>query len=140
VGAELRRRLDAGLGQIAFLVVPSAMALLALGDVVTAALYQTGKFTHNDSVYVWGILAARRWACWRRRWAAVFFDLLCAPGHAHAAAIRGGACGAHHRAGLPVLDSAAQMARPRSALGRGGFDGVGGRGGMGGVSRCCAGR
>src|SRR6202000_3333603 len=23
----------------------------------TAALYQTGKFTHKDSVYVWGILA-----------------------------------------------------------------------------------
>jgi putative peptidoglycan lipid II flippase len=57
VGAQLRSRLDAGLGQIAFFVVPSAMALLALGDVVTAALYQTGKFTHNDSVYVWAILA-----------------------------------------------------------------------------------
>jgi putative peptidoglycan lipid II flippase len=57
VGAQLRRRLDAGLRQIAFFVVPSAMALLALGDVVTAALYQTGKFTHDDSVYVWGILA-----------------------------------------------------------------------------------
>jgi putative peptidoglycan lipid II flippase len=57
VGAQLRKRLDAGLRQIAFFVVPSAMALLALGDVVTAALYQTGKFTHNDSVYVWGILA-----------------------------------------------------------------------------------
>jgi putative peptidoglycan lipid II flippase len=57
VGAHLRKRLDAGLRQIAFFVVPSAMALLALGDVVTAALYQTGKFTHNDSVYVWGILA-----------------------------------------------------------------------------------
>jgi putative peptidoglycan lipid II flippase len=57
VGAQLRQRLDAGLGQIAFFVVPSAMALLALGDVVTAALYQTGKFTHSDSVYVWGILA-----------------------------------------------------------------------------------
>jgi putative peptidoglycan lipid II flippase len=52
VGAQLRQRLDGGLRQIAFFVVPSAMALLALGDVVTAALYQTGKFTHNDSVYV----------------------------------------------------------------------------------------
>src|SRR6185503_14909663 len=30
---------------------------LALGDVITAALYQTGKFTHKDSVYVWAILA-----------------------------------------------------------------------------------
>jgi putative peptidoglycan lipid II flippase len=57
VGAQLRRRLDAGLRQIAFFVVPSAMALLALGDVVTAGLYETGNFTHRDSVYVWGILA-----------------------------------------------------------------------------------
>ena len=53
----LRRRLDAGLRQIAFFVVPSAMAFLALGDVVAAALLQTGRFGHADAVYVWGILA-----------------------------------------------------------------------------------
>jgi putative peptidoglycan lipid II flippase len=53
----LRRRLDAGLRQIAFFVVPSAMAFLALGDVVAAALLQTGRFVHADAVYVWGILA-----------------------------------------------------------------------------------
>jgi len=53
----LRRRLDAGLRQIAFFVVPSAMAFVALGDVVAAALLQTGRFTHDDAVYVWGILA-----------------------------------------------------------------------------------
>jgi putative peptidoglycan lipid II flippase len=53
----LRRRLDAGLRQIAFFVVPSAVAFLALGDVVAAALFQTGRFTHVDAVYVWGILA-----------------------------------------------------------------------------------
>jgi putative peptidoglycan lipid II flippase len=53
----LRRRLDAGLRQIAFFVVPSAMAFLALGDVVAAALFQTGRFRHADAVYVWGILA-----------------------------------------------------------------------------------
>ena len=53
----LRRRLDAGLRQIAFFVVPSAMALLALGDVVAAALFQTGRFGHADAEYVWAILA-----------------------------------------------------------------------------------
>jgi putative peptidoglycan lipid II flippase len=53
----LRGRLDAGLRQIAFLVVPSAVAFLALGDVVTGALYQTGEFTPAMTVYVWGILA-----------------------------------------------------------------------------------
>lgn len=55
--AALRRRLDAGLRQIAFFVVPSAMAFLALGDVIAAALLQTGRFRHADAVYVWGILA-----------------------------------------------------------------------------------
>jgi len=55
--AALRRRLDAGLRQIAFFVVPSAMAFLALGDIVAAALLQTGRFTHEDAIYVWGILA-----------------------------------------------------------------------------------
>ncbi|MDT5121883.1 MAG: putative peptidoglycan lipid flippase [Acidobacteriota bacterium] len=53
----LRRRLDAGLRQIAFFIVPSSMAFLALGDVIAAVLYQTGKFNHNDALYVWGILA-----------------------------------------------------------------------------------
>jgi putative peptidoglycan lipid II flippase len=57
-GADvLRRRLDAGLRQIAFFVVPSSMAFLALGDVIAAALLQTGRFRHEDAVYVWGILA-----------------------------------------------------------------------------------
>jgi putative peptidoglycan lipid II flippase len=53
----LRRRLDAGLRQIAFFIVPSAMAFLVLGDVIAAALYQGGKFTHENSVYVWAIIA-----------------------------------------------------------------------------------
>lgn len=57
-GAEtVRRRLDAGLRQIAFFVVPSAMAFLALGDIIAAALLQTGRFSHSDAVYVWAILA-----------------------------------------------------------------------------------
>jgi putative peptidoglycan lipid II flippase len=54
---RLRERLDAGLRRIAFFVVPSAMAFLALGDVLVGALLQTGRFTRADSVYVWGILA-----------------------------------------------------------------------------------
>jgi putative peptidoglycan lipid II flippase len=56
VAAYLRRRLNAGLRQIAFFIVPSSMAFLALGDVIAAVL-QTGRFTRADSVYVWGILA-----------------------------------------------------------------------------------
>ena len=57
-GSEaLRVRLDAGLRRIAFFVVPSAVAFLALGDVIAAALLQTGRFRHEDALYVWGILA-----------------------------------------------------------------------------------
>jgi putative peptidoglycan lipid II flippase len=54
---QLRARLDAGLRQIAFFVVPSAVAFVALGDVIAGALFQTGRFTRTDSVYVWQILA-----------------------------------------------------------------------------------
>jgi putative peptidoglycan lipid II flippase len=57
VAAYLRTRLDGGLRQVAFLVVPSAMAFLALGQVIVSALYQTGEFGRRDSLYVWGILA-----------------------------------------------------------------------------------
>lgn len=57
IQAQLRRRLDSGLRQIAFFIVPSALGFLALGDVMVAALYQTGRFTHDDAIYVWAILA-----------------------------------------------------------------------------------
>ena len=57
VNAYLRNRLNTGLRQIAFFVVPSAMAFFTLGDVIVGAIYQTGQFTRHDSIYVWGILA-----------------------------------------------------------------------------------
>lgn len=57
IASYLRARLNSGLRQIAFFIVPSAMAFLALGDVVTATLYQSGQFRHADALYVWGILA-----------------------------------------------------------------------------------
>src|SRR5882757_11510568 len=53
----LRTRLNAGLRQIAFFVIPSAAAFLLLGDVIVSAIYQSGRFTHSDAMYVWGILA-----------------------------------------------------------------------------------
>jgi putative peptidoglycan lipid II flippase len=57
VAGYLRQRLNAGLRQIAFFIVPSAMAFLALGDVIAGALFETGKFRRAESVYVWAILA-----------------------------------------------------------------------------------
>ena len=44
-------------GASRFFVVPSAVAFLALGDVIVGALFQTGRFNHADSIYVWRILA-----------------------------------------------------------------------------------
>ena len=57
VAEVLRERLEAGLQRIAFFIVPSSMAFLALGDVIAAVLYQTGQFKHDASIFVWGILA-----------------------------------------------------------------------------------
>jgi len=57
IAEHLRRRMNAGLRRIAFFIVPTSAAFLALGDVVSAALLQTGRFRHTDAVYVWGILA-----------------------------------------------------------------------------------
>lgn len=54
---KLSARLNDGLERIAFFIVPSAMAFLALGNVLVAALYQSGQFTSSDSRYVWAILA-----------------------------------------------------------------------------------
>ncbi len=57
VFAFLRQRLDRGLARIAFFIVPSAVAFLALGDLIVGALFQTGKFTAEDGRFVWAILA-----------------------------------------------------------------------------------
>lgn len=57
VADRLAPRLHAGLRRIAFFVVPSAAVFLAFGDVVAAALFETGEFTRDDSTYVWALLA-----------------------------------------------------------------------------------
>jgi putative peptidoglycan lipid II flippase len=57
VAQILRTRLNNGLRQITFLVVPSVVGFLALGDIIVAAIYQSGRFMHDDVIYVWGILA-----------------------------------------------------------------------------------
>lgn len=57
VSEHLRQRLRGGLRRIAFFVIPSAVAFIALGDVVVGAIVQGGKFTRADTVDVWAILA-----------------------------------------------------------------------------------
>jgi putative peptidoglycan lipid II flippase len=56
VANALRTRLTAGLRRIAFFIVPSAMAFVALGDVIASAIYRTGRFTPADAIWVWAIL------------------------------------------------------------------------------------
>jgi putative peptidoglycan lipid II flippase len=56
VAALLRSRLTSAMRQIAFFVIPSVIAFVALGDVVIGAIYQTGKFTHDDTMFVWWVL------------------------------------------------------------------------------------
>jgi putative peptidoglycan lipid II flippase len=57
VASILRERLDSGLRQIAFLVIPAVAAFVVLGDVIAGALFQSGQFTADDARYVWAILA-----------------------------------------------------------------------------------
>ena len=77
--AQLRARLDRGLRQIAFFVIPSAVTFLTLGDVVAGALYQTGAFTREMTVYVWAILAGSAIgllaSTWGRLYASTYYAL-----------------------------------------------------------------
>jgi len=57
IAHALRKRLTAGLQQIAYFVIPSAVAFVLLGDVVIASIYRTGQFRHDDVLFVWAVLA-----------------------------------------------------------------------------------
>jgi len=57
VAALLRTRLSSALRRVAFFVVPSAVAFLALGDVLADAAFGYGRFTPADVRWVWGTLA-----------------------------------------------------------------------------------
>jgi len=57
VAAYLRQRLIGGLRRIAFLVIPSVVAFIALGDMVAGTIYEHGRFHRTETIYVWGILA-----------------------------------------------------------------------------------
>lgn len=57
IASDLRKRLQFGLQQIAFFVIPSAVVFVALGDVVVATIYRSGHFQHADVIFVWAVLA-----------------------------------------------------------------------------------
>lgn len=54
----LRARLADGFRRIAYFVVPAAFAFVVLGDVIIAALFETGRFQASDTSVVGGVLAA----------------------------------------------------------------------------------
>ena len=51
-------RVRTGLGRLAFLIVPSTLAYLALGDLFIAALFERGEFDRADTALVYAVLAA----------------------------------------------------------------------------------
>ncbi len=55
---RLRDRLKRGLEQILFFIIPSSVALIVIGDVFVAGVFETGKFGPNDTHLVWEVLAA----------------------------------------------------------------------------------
>jgi len=57
VATYLRDRLNRGLQRISFFIIPSAVGFLLLGDVIIAAIYQTGVFGREEVLYVWAVLA-----------------------------------------------------------------------------------
>lgn len=56
--ARLRERLDGGLRRIAYFVVPSAVALMAIGDVVGGLVYRGGAFDVAATRWLWATVAA----------------------------------------------------------------------------------
>jgi putative peptidoglycan lipid II flippase len=55
---QLRARIAVGFRRIVFFVVPSSIACIALSREIVAALYQTGRFTAEDTTLVGSVLAA----------------------------------------------------------------------------------
>lgn len=55
---EVAKKLHQGMRQIAFFIVPSALAFVSMGNVLAATLFKTGKFGEDDTVYIWMLLAA----------------------------------------------------------------------------------
>lgn len=57
-GDVLRARVGTGFRRIAYFVLPSAFAFVALGDYIIGALFETGRFAAQDTALVGGVLAA----------------------------------------------------------------------------------
>lgn len=57
INAQLNKKVVAGMRRVSYFVIPSAVVFLLLGDVLIATIYKTGKFSAEDVIIVWFILA-----------------------------------------------------------------------------------
>jgi putative peptidoglycan lipid II flippase len=57
INASLKNRLNSGVRQVAFFIIPTIVAFVLIGRVLVAAIYQAGHFGKADSTYVWYALA-----------------------------------------------------------------------------------
>ena len=57
-GEVLARQVSEALERVAYFVIPSALAYLVFGDVITAAIYQRGQFGPADTTATFAVLAA----------------------------------------------------------------------------------
>ncbi len=53
---KLNSRLNSGLSQISFFVIPSMVAFIFLGHALISLLFRTGRFSAEDVTYVWLVL------------------------------------------------------------------------------------
>ncbi len=53
---KLGERISRSQRRIAFFVVPSVVAFIFIGNNIVSALYQTGQFGHEDTLFVWYVL------------------------------------------------------------------------------------
>ncbi len=53
----LQKRLNKGLQQISFFIIPSVIGFLFLGDLIVGAIFQTGQFQKENTQIVWIVLA-----------------------------------------------------------------------------------
>ncbi len=75
----LRERANSALSRISFYIVPSFVGFLLLGDVIVAALYQTGEFTRDDTLWVYvtlvGLALGLLASTWSRLFSSTYFAL-----------------------------------------------------------------
>ena len=79
IAEYLRGRLVGGLNRIAFFIIPSVIAFLALGDLISAILFESGRFTSADTFWVWQVLAGSTVgllaSTWGRLYSSAFYAL-----------------------------------------------------------------